>query len=68
MRVTMVTRREGWVNHANDDINKSKVKRKWDRKEAVESAFLEGSAWNIATYKLVPDLWGDPFVIGSHIP
>ena len=44
------------------------MKRKWERREAVDSAFLEDDAWNIATYKPVPDLWGDPFVIGYHVP
>ena len=29
---------------------------------------LEGNAWNIATYELVPDLQGDPFVVGYHVP
>ena len=28
----------------------------------------EGDAWNIATYKLVPDLCRDPFVVGYHVP
>ena len=33
----------------------------------VDSAFLEGDAWNITTYKLVPDLQ-DPFIVGYHVP
>ena len=28
---------------------------------------LEGNAWNIATYKLVPNLRGDPFIVGYHV-
>ena len=55
-------------NHANDDINKSKNEMKIERKRAVDLAFLEGDTWNITTYKLVPDLWGDSFVIGYHVP
>ena len=38
------------------------------KKEVVDSAFLEDDAWNISTYKLVPNLRGDPFIIGYHIP
>ena len=38
------------------------------KRGAVDSAFLEGNAQNIATYELVPDLQGDPFVIGYHVP
>ena len=44
------------------------MKRKWERREVVDLAFLEGDAWNIATYELVPDLRGDPFIVGYHIP
>ena len=29
---------------------------------------LEGDAQNIAIYELVPDLRGDPFIIGYHVP
>ena len=29
---------------------------------------LEGDAWNITTYELVPDLQGDLFVVGYHVP
>ena len=31
-------------------------------------SLLEGNARNIVIYELVPDLQGDPFVIGYHIP
>ena len=31
-------------------------------------SLLEGDAWNITTYELVPDLQGDPFIIGYHVP
>ena len=31
-------------------------------------SLLESNAQNIATYELVPDLGGDPFVIGYHVP
>ena len=31
-------------------------------------SLLEGDAWNIATYELVPDLQGDPFIISYHVP
>ena len=64
----MMTRSGISYNYADDDINKSKMKRKWERREVVDLAFLEGDAWNIATYELVPDLRGDPFIVGYHIP
>ena len=31
-------------------------------------SLLEGNAWNITTYELVPDLQEDPFVVGYHVP
>ena len=31
-------------------------------------SLLEGDAQNITTYELIPDLWGDPFIIGYHVP
>ena len=29
---------------------------------------LEDDAQNIAAYELVPNLQGDPFVVGYHVP
>ena len=31
-------------------------------------SILEDNAQNIAIYKLIPDLQGDPFVVGYHVP
>ena len=36
-------------------------------REVMDSA-LEGDAQNIAVYELVPDFWGDPFIVGYHVP
>ena len=55
-------------NYADNDINKPKMKKKWKRREVVDSAFLKGDAWNIAIYELVPDLSEDPFIVGYHVP
>ena len=38
-----------------------KRKRQWTQPS-------EGDAQNITTYKLVPDLQRDPFVIHDHVP
>ena len=43
------------------------MKRKWKEREAVDLA-LEGNARNITAYELVPDLQGDPFIVGYHVP
>ena len=55
-------------NHADNDIDKSENVMEIERERVVDSAFLEGDAQNIAACKLVPDLWGDSFIIGYHIP
>ena len=55
-------------NHADKDINKSENENEMDKKRDNGLSLLEGDAQNIATYELVPDLWGDPFVIGYHVP
>ena len=39
-----------------------------EKKRGSGLSLLEGDAQNIAIYKLVPDLQGDPFVIGYHVP
>ena len=54
-------------NHADDDINKSESEKKNEKRDGGLS-LLEGDARNITIYKLIPDLWGDPFVIGYHVP
>ena len=41
---------------------------KMERERGSRLSLLEGDAQNIAAYELVPDLWGDPFIIGYHIP
>ena len=55
-------------NHADDDINKSKNEKEMEEERGSGLSLLEGDAWNITTYKLVPDLQGDPFIIGYHVP
>ena len=56
-------------NHADDDINKFENEMEIGReKGAVDSAFLESDAWNITIYELLPDLQGDSFIVGYHIP
>ena len=55
-------------NHADDDINKSENEKEMEEERGSGLSLLEGDAWNIATYELVPDLWGDPFIVGYHIP
>ena len=63
----MMTRSGVGHNHADDDINKSENEMKIGReKGAVDSAFLESDAWNIATYELVPDLQTSLLVTMSH--
>ena len=42
-------------------MKENKEERQWTQPS-------EGDAWNITTYKLVPDLQGDPFVIGYQVP
>ena len=39
-----------------------------ERRRRQWNSALEGDAWNIATYELLPDLHKDPFVIGDHVP
>ena len=55
-------------NHADENINKSKSEKKIERKGGSGLSLLEGNARNIATYELVPDLQGDPFVIDYRVP
>ena len=55
-------------NYADKNINKSKSKKEMEKKRGSGLSLLEGDAQNIAIYKLVPDLQGDPFVIGYHVP
>ena len=64
----MVIRSGVGHNHADDDINKSENEMEIERERGSELSLLEGNAWNIATYKLVPDLQGDPFVVGYYVP
>ena len=57
--------REEECNHADKNINKSRMKYKikrwwWD-------SASEGNAWNITIYKLLPYFCRDPFVIGYHV-
>ena len=55
-------------NHADNDINKSNNEIEIEREKGSGLSLLEGDAQNITTYKLVPDLPGDSFVIGYHVP
>ena len=55
-------------NHAGDNINKSKNEKEMEEERGSELSLLEGNAWNIATYELVPNLRGDPFIVGYHVP
>ena len=55
-------------NHADDNINKSKNEKEMEEERGSELSLLEGNAWNIATYELVPNLQGDPFIVGYHVP
>ena len=55
-------------NHADNDINKSNNEIEIEREKGSGLSLLEDDAQNITTYKLVPDLPGDPFVIGYHVP
>ena len=43
-------------NYADKDINKSENGKKMEKKRGDELSHLEGDAWNIATYELLPDL------------
>ena len=54
-------------NHTDNNINKYKNEKEMGEKRGGGLSLLEGDAWNIATYKLVPDLWGDSFIVGYHI-
>ena len=63
-----MTRSSVGCNHADNDINKSKNEMEIERERDSGLSLLEGNAWNIATYELVPDLQGDPFVIGYYVP
>ena len=38
-----------------------------EKKRGSGLSLLEGDAQNIATYELVPDLRGDPFIVGYHV-
>ena len=66
--VSVMTRSSVGCNHADNDINKSKNEMEIERERESGLSLLEGNAWNIATYELVPDLQGDPFVIGYYVP
>ena len=55
-------------NHADKDINKSRMEYEMKRKGGGGTQPLEGNAQNITTYELLPDLCRDPFVIGDHVP
>ena len=66
--VSVMARSDVGRNHADDDINKSENEKQIERKRGSGLSLLKGNAQNIAIYKLVPDLWGDPFVIGYHLP
>ena len=39
-----------------------------ERERGGGLSLLEADAWNITAYELVPDLRGDFFVIGYHVP
>ena len=66
--VSMMTWSGVGHNYADEDINKSKNGREMKKGKGNELSLLEGDTWNITTYELVPDLWGDPFVIDYHVP
>ena len=55
--------------HKHDDerINKFEIEYEMKRKGWWTQP-LEGNAQNIAAYKLVPDLQGDPFIVHNHVP
>ena len=55
-------------NHADEDINKSKIKYEIERGKRWWNSALEGDAWNITAYKLLPDLYRYPFVVDDHVP
>ena len=55
-------------NHTNNDINKSRSEMEIEKERGGGLSLLEGDAQNIAAYKLVLELGGDPFVIGYHAP
>ena len=55
-------------NHADENINRPESEKEMERKGGDGLSLLESNAWNIATYKLVPDLQGNTFVIGYHDP
>ena len=67
MRVSMIMRSGVGSNHANDDINKSKLN-EMERGRGSGLSLSKGNAQNIAAYKLIPDLQGDPFIVGYHVP
>ena len=64
----MMMRSSVRCNHAGDDINKSENEMRIERERGSGLSLLEGDAQNTATYELIPDLQGDPFVIGYHVP
>ena len=55
-------------NHADNDINKSESEKEMEKERGGGLSLLESDARNITTYELVPDLWGDPFIVGYHVP
>ena len=55
-------------NHADKDINKFENGKKIKRRGGDGLSLLEDDAWNITTYEPVPDLWGDSFIVGYHVP
>ena len=54
-------------NHADKKINRSKMEYEMKRKRWWTQP-LEDDAQNIATYKLIPDLQRDLFVVCDHVP
>ena len=55
-------------NHADNDINKSENKKEMEEERDSGLSHLEGNAWSIAIYELVPDLQEDPFIVCYHVP
>ena len=55
-------------NHADKKINKSE--KEYEMRDEIRqwTQPLEGDAQNIATYKLISDLGGDPFIVCDHVP
>ena len=64
----MMTWSSARCNHTDDDINKSENEKEREEEGGNGLSLLEGDAQNIATYKLVPDPQGDPFIVGYHVP